>query len=224
VLSPQGEPELIKAVVPAGGSILDLGSGTGRIVHPLVALGYEVVAVDGSAEMLAHIRGAQTVCSDIRDLHLDRRFDAVLLISNLINEPDPDTRAALLACCRRHVADGGLVLVERRTAEWFDQTAASFADSGGDASGGTLAGGVTVTMRGWRRTGDLLSGTINYTIGDRQWQHHVRAARLSDDDIHELLRAAGLELAGWHSPKRSWFSARPLPLPGGAPADPGAGP
>ncbi|HVQ95957.1 MAG TPA: class I SAM-dependent methyltransferase [Mycobacteriales bacterium] len=219
VLPPRGEPELIKAVVPAGGSILDLGSGTGRIAHPLVALGYEVVAVDESAEMLAHVRGAQTVCCDIRDLHLARRFDAVLLTSNLINNPDPDTRAALLACCRRHVADGGLVLAERRTAEWFDATAAPLANG----SGGGLADGITITMGNLRRAGDLLSGTLTYGFGDRQWQHDFTVARLSDDDLDELLRAAGLRRAGWLSPKRSWFSARPLPLPGGAPENPATG-
>jgi len=56
-----GEPEIVHAAVPPGASILELGAGAGRVTHPLVALGHPVVAVDESAEMLARIRGAETV-------------------------------------------------------------------------------------------------------------------------------------------------------------------
>ncbi|WP_220182865.1 class I SAM-dependent methyltransferase [Sphaerisporangium album] len=56
-LKPRGEPERIHAAIPEGASILELGAGAGRITHSLLALGHEVVAVDESAEMLAHIRG-----------------------------------------------------------------------------------------------------------------------------------------------------------------------
>ncbi|MEN3358121.1 MAG: hypothetical protein V7637_2103 [Mycobacteriales bacterium] len=54
-LPPRQEPDIISAAVPAGSSILELGVGAGRITRPLVDLGYRVVAVDGSAEMLAHV-------------------------------------------------------------------------------------------------------------------------------------------------------------------------
>ncbi|WSA28156.1 class I SAM-dependent methyltransferase [Streptosporangium sp. NBC_01810] len=52
----------------------------GRITHRLLELGHEVVAVDESPEMLAHIRGTETVCSPIQTLALPRTFDLVLLI------------------------------------------------------------------------------------------------------------------------------------------------
>ncbi|MEV5554579.1 class I SAM-dependent methyltransferase [Nonomuraea wenchangensis] len=58
--------------VPAGGSVLDLGAGVGRITHALMERGYEVVAVDESAEMPAEVRGARTVCCRIQDLRLER--------------------------------------------------------------------------------------------------------------------------------------------------------
>jgi SAM-dependent methyltransferase len=54
--------------VPSGASILELGSGAGRVTHPLVELGYAVTAVDESAEMLARVRGARTVRSTIERL------------------------------------------------------------------------------------------------------------------------------------------------------------
>ena len=80
-----GEPEIVHAAIPPGSSVLELGCGTGRITHPLVALGHPVVAVDESPEMLAHVRGAETVRARIQDLALGRRFGVVLLASHLIN-------------------------------------------------------------------------------------------------------------------------------------------
>ena len=84
-MTAMGEPAIVHGALRPGASILELGSGTGRITHPLVALGHPVVAVDESPEMLAYVRDAETVCSRIEDLALGRRFDAVLLASHLIN-------------------------------------------------------------------------------------------------------------------------------------------
>jgi SAM-dependent methyltransferase len=106
-----GEPAIVHDAAGARASILELGCGTGRITRPLAALGHEVVAVDESPEMLAHVRDGQTVCARIEDLRLGRRFDAVLLASHLINADD-DTRIAFLDACRRHVADDGCVIIQ----------------------------------------------------------------------------------------------------------------
>lgn len=111
-LLPAGdEPQLIHTAIPDGASILELGAGTSRITRPLVELGHPVVAIDESAAMLAHIRRAETVCSPIQRLDLDRRFDVVLLASHLINAPDGELRHELLRTCRRHLADAGCVLI-----------------------------------------------------------------------------------------------------------------
>jgi SAM-dependent methyltransferase len=114
LLQPTGEPEIVHAAVPAGGSILELGAGAGRVTHPLVALGHPVVAVDESAEMLAHIRGAETVQAEIQDLDLGRRFDVVLLASFLVNTDDRDLQRRFLQACSRHLRDDGCLLVQRR--------------------------------------------------------------------------------------------------------------
>jgi SAM-dependent methyltransferase len=74
LLPPGDEPEIVHAAIPRGASILELGSGAGRVTHPLLALGHEVVAVDDSPSMLAHVR-AETVCARIGDLDLGRTFD-----------------------------------------------------------------------------------------------------------------------------------------------------
>ncbi|MED7820571.1 class I SAM-dependent methyltransferase, partial [Streptomyces chiangmaiensis] len=55
-----GEPDIIAAAVPAGAHILELGSGVGRMTHPLLERGFSVTAVDESREMLERVRGART--------------------------------------------------------------------------------------------------------------------------------------------------------------------
>jgi SAM-dependent methyltransferase len=206
LLPARGEPEVVRAVVPPGATILELGCGAGRITHPLLALGYQVVAVDRAADMLGHVRGARTVQASIEELDLGQRFDAVLLASNLVNTADRATRAALLASCARHVTDGGRVLAEWRTPEWLDRVRPAATD---------LGGGVLLSVRRLGRTGDLLHYTLDYRIGGRQWAQECTVARLDYADLRALLAGAGLVLAGWHSPKRSWFSARPAVRPAG---------
>src|SRR6202162_6253009 len=147
-----GEPGIVHEAAVAGASILELGSGAGRVTHPLVALGHPVVAVDESPEMLAHVRGAETVCARIEDLALGRRFDVVLLASHLINA-DPPTRTAFLAACRRHVADDGCVVIEQHPPEWF--ATAAEAESAQD--------GIIFRMRDVSRPEpNLVSATVEY--------------------------------------------------------------
>ena len=62
---------LIHDAVGAGGSILELGCGPGRITRFLIALGHEVTAVDDSPAMLEHVTGARTVSADLYTLELD---------------------------------------------------------------------------------------------------------------------------------------------------------
>src|SRR5918911_836687 len=85
-LPPMGEAQIIHEAVGAGAEILELGCGPGRVTRQLVALGHEVVAVDNSADMLRHVHGAaRAVLADIEGLRLERRFDAVVLASHLVN-------------------------------------------------------------------------------------------------------------------------------------------
>jgi len=106
------EPELVDREIPENAEILELGCGSGRITHPLIALGRRIVAVDFNPEMLELIEGAETVLSRIEDLDLGRTFGGVLLMSTLINAPE-DARLALLRSVRRHLAPNGVALIER---------------------------------------------------------------------------------------------------------------
>ena len=123
-LPPMGEADVVHDAVGDGASILDLGCGTGRIAHRLLELGHEVVGVDQSADMLAHVRGAHTVQAAIAGLDLGRTFDAVLLASHLVNTPDEAERRALFQTAARHLGGDGLLVAEWHPPEWFE-TAAS---------------------------------------------------------------------------------------------------
>jgi SAM-dependent methyltransferase len=199
-----GEPAIVHEAVGAGASILELGCGTGRVTHPLIALGHPVVAVDESPEMLGHVHGAETVCATIQGLSLGRRFGAVLLASHLINA-DADTRSAVLATCRRHVADDGCVIVQQHPPEWF--SAATETEATRD--------GVVYRMRDVSRPApDLLAATVEYVVGDRCWTQTFTATRLDDAELDASLAAADLRLDRYLTEDRSWFRAVPAEAPG----------
>jgi SAM-dependent methyltransferase len=48
--------------------------------------------------------------ADVRDLHLDRRFDVVVMAGNVPLFTPPGTQAELVAGCARHVAPGGALV------------------------------------------------------------------------------------------------------------------
>jgi len=195
-----GEPAIVHAAAGPGASILELGCGTGRITHPLVALGHEVVAVDESPEMLAHVRGAQTVRARIEGLSLGRRFDAVLLASHLINTADEVVRNALLGACRDHVADGGCVIVQQHTAAWFTEAADS--EHARD--------GMIFRLRDVSRPApNLVSATVEYVVDDQRWTQTFTSMRLDSSDLAAALGAAGLRLDRYLTQDRSWFRAIP---------------
>jgi SAM-dependent methyltransferase len=200
-LTPNGEPERIHAAILERATILELGAGAGRITHRLTALGHQVVAVDESPEMLAHIRDAETVCSPIESLELDRTFDLVLLMSFVIETADDDLREAFLRTCRRHVADGGWVILQRHPPEWYD-TVAPFEREDGD--------GTSFRLMDIGRPGpDLLAATTEYTVGERRWTHFFVSKRLDDDDLEAALERAGLRMSGFLDGDREWVRAGP---------------
>lgn len=202
-LTPNGEPERIHGAIPAHASILELGAGAGRITHRLVELGHEVVAVDQSAEMLAHIAGVETVCSSIEWLDLDRRFDLVLLMSFVIETADDDQRAAFLATCRRHVADGGSVILQRHPPEWYDTI---------EPIERHLDDGRTFRLGGLSHPEpDLLAATTEYTIGDQRWTHFFVSKRLDDQHLAAQLDRADLTIAEFIDGDREWVRATPRP-------------
>jgi SAM-dependent methyltransferase len=193
-----GEATIVHGVVPAGASVLDLGCGTGRIAARLVELGHDVVGVDQSADMLAHVAGAETVHAPIAGLDLGRTFDVVLMASHLVNTPDDADRSALLEAAARHLAPDGSLVAEWHPPAWFDQAA--------DGTGGT-AGDVRIELVDVHLDADLLSATVRYWAGDDLWTQTFTARRLDEAALHRALRDAGLSFERWCRDDRSWFAA-----------------
>jgi SAM-dependent methyltransferase len=192
------EAELVHAAIPDGAEILELGSGVGRVTHELVRLGHPVVAVDESEEMLAHVRGAQTVCSRIEELDLNRRFACVLMMSHLVNTEDSQ-RSALLAAAARHVAPDGVVLIERYDPAWEPEE-----------SSPKRHGDVLISLRDVHVGADHFSATARYQLTDKVWLQPFTAWILDDQQLRESLAAASLELAQPLDDSGRWVAARPI--------------
>lgn len=201
------EPALIASTVPRGGSILELGAGVGRITHPLLELGYTVIAVDNSAEMLAQIHGATTILSDIEDLALETSFDAVVLGSFLLHAPAPGSRAKLLNACRRHVKPSGVVLVQTYRDDWPSSAAIGFM---GERDGIKTFVDEVVHDDGFVRL------TLRFETASGTWTQRFATEPLTQAAVDEALTNAGLSFERRLDGDPSWLLARPTcPEPAG---------
>jgi SAM-dependent methyltransferase len=191
------EPRIIHEAVPEGATLLELGCGAGRVTHPLVALGHPVVAVDNSPEMLEHVRGAEKVLADIQTLDLGRRFAGVVLASNLVNCVDGATRAAMLACCARHVAADGVVVVQRLA----PGRALTIEE------GAWTRGQARFHLTSLVRRGRVFAATMMVELEGRRWLHSFEAQLLDDEEIDAALARAGLKRVAFLDEQRAWVQA-----------------
>jgi SAM-dependent methyltransferase len=100
----------------AGGAVLDVGAGTGRVTLDLAAGGVALLALDADARLLRALehRAAglpvETVVADARGFTLGRRFSLVLVpMQTLQLLGGPSGRAAFLRCAMDHLEPGGLM-------------------------------------------------------------------------------------------------------------------
>jgi SAM-dependent methyltransferase len=111
-VDPHGEVALVQSYAPR--SVLDAGCGTGRVAVELHRRGVAVVGVDSDADMVEAARAKapdlRWIVSDLADLDLTDRFDAVVLAGNVVPYIDADRRAAAVARCARHLASGGVLV------------------------------------------------------------------------------------------------------------------
>lgn len=82
--------ERFARILPAGGSILDLGCGSGRDSLAFMRAGFEVTAVDGSPKMCAIAErntGLDVRRTLFEDIHYRDEFDGVWACSSLLHLP-----------------------------------------------------------------------------------------------------------------------------------------
>jgi SAM-dependent methyltransferase len=100
----------------AGGPVLDVGAGTGRVSLDLAAGGCAVVALDVDGALLEALQHraaglpVETVVADARDFGLCRRFPLVLVpMQTLQLLGGPSGRVAFLGRALDHLEPGGLL-------------------------------------------------------------------------------------------------------------------
>lgn len=197
-LSIDQEPDIIAAAVPAGARILELGSGVGRMTHPLLERGFTVTAVDESAEMLERVHGARTICSPVEHLDLGETFDVVMLASFLVHAGDVEVRRGLLRTCVRHVAPGGCVLIQREGEDYHTNLPRERVDPGG----------FTVRMVSAEPVGDGVDSVhAEYVFPDAVWTQTFLSRPLTKDQFEEALAEAGLKVDSYLTPDRIWVRA-----------------
>jgi SAM-dependent methyltransferase len=115
----------VDAAKNAGGPVLEVGCGTGRILIPIARAGIDIVGLDLSQHMLSACReklqqespAVQSkvllVSADMRDFDLGRSFNLITLpfrpFQHLVSVEE---QISCLAAIRRHLADEGRLILD----------------------------------------------------------------------------------------------------------------
>ncbi len=190
----------------AGGPVLDVGAGTGRVALDLAARGVEVVALDREAELLAALRARaggralRTIVADARDFALPAPVALVLVpmqtVQLLGGAPG---RAAFLAAAARHLLPGGRLAAALADPlePWDELTAIPPPPDAGTQDGLTrLSQPVRVRedAEGW--TIERVRLTLP-ARGERSEEHDaITLERVSPSELEAEGRAAGFVPAG----------------------------
>lgn len=190
---------LIHGLLPAGGTVLDLGCAAGRLAEPLAGLGHPVTGVDNEPEMLGALRLTTGVCAEITTLDLATRFDAVLLMSHFVDSADGEFVDTILATVRRHMREDGFAVVERYPPGW----AATCTESTTDIDG------VQYTLSDLERSNDVLTATIRYQFDGLSAEQRFSVRDIDNDRLAELADTAGLRLDSSLNPAGTLVLLRP---------------
>ena len=103
------------------GRALDLACGTGGLTRELIAAGWDVTGLDGSAEMLERARhnlpaGTGLVLGDLRTFELPERYDLITCVFDSLNNLlSAAELAQAFAQAAAHLRPGGLLACDLNT-------------------------------------------------------------------------------------------------------------
>jgi SAM-dependent methyltransferase len=188
----------------AGGPVVELAVGTGRIAVPTAAEGIRVIGIDSSPGMLevCRERGELAGVAELLDLRLGDLLEPpvdepVRLVTcpfrSYLHLLDDDERLQALAAARELLVPGGRLVfdvfapaaddIEETHARWLEREPGIFERADWDTRARTL----TLSVRGE-------SGGTSFTL-----------AWLSPDEWRALLERAGFQVIGCFG----WFDRRP---------------
>jgi SAM-dependent methyltransferase len=178
----------------AGGPVLDVGAGTGRVALDLARAGHRVTALDRDAELLAvladraHGLPVETLVADAAGFDAGKAaFGLVAVPMQTIQLlPGAPARAAFFASARRAVAPGGLVaLAIAGELESFEDEAVLPAPDVGERAGWRYVSQPTAVRE--RPEGTRIE-RMRHAIGPG-------GQRTSEADVIVLARVTAAELA-----------------------------
>lgn len=198
-----GEVEHVQSLLVPHCSVVDLGAGTGRVADALASFGHRVTAVDDSRDMLAYVRRARKVLARIEDVRLPERFDAVLLMSNLINYPDPLLRRSMMATVAYHLAPHGRAIIQ-----WVPPSLLASRPTGWTKTLTFDAVRTTLTIHSNR--GGITTGEFVLAADGQQWRQSLVLQRVSPGIVRAELAQAGLSLTTRHPGSTRWLLAKKM--------------
>ena len=113
--------EFYKNIIPPQSKVLELGSGTGRLAMPLIRENIDYHGLDISKELcdfskkiLNHIDSKKRIYTeDMRDFHLDNKFDYIFIAFNsFLHILTDDDAIKVFSCVKEHLKDDGKFVLD----------------------------------------------------------------------------------------------------------------
>ncbi|MCA9530996.1 MAG: class I SAM-dependent methyltransferase [Myxococcales bacterium] len=121
-----GDVDFYLRACAGAASVLELGSGTGRVAHALARAGFDVTGLERDRAFIEHATrawpasAARFVEGDMCDFALGTRFDRVIIPFNGVYcLPDDDAVERCLRCASAHLHRGGLLVFDAYAADAF---------------------------------------------------------------------------------------------------------
>ena len=95
--------------VPQGGTILDLGCGSGKDSKVFIDAGYKVTAMDGSEKLCkiaSKFIGQEVICATFQEYEPKENFDGIWACASLLHLPTDDI-VSVMNKLAKHLKEGG---------------------------------------------------------------------------------------------------------------------